>query len=94
MKPFIVSFNCICTFFLLLQVASNANRFILDKRTFSYVSNPALRVLSTQTFFWAMGLLVFTPVAFKTCIYATGKIKTNVHSEKYLGFQSVSLLFA
>lgn len=88
MKPFIVSFNCICTFFLLLQVASNANRFVHDNWTFSHVSNSALRGLSAQTFFWAMGLLVFAPVAFKpapTCIYAKGKLKTNVYSE-ILGF--------
>lgn len=65
--------------------------------TFSNVSNSALRDLSAQTFFWAIGLLVFAPVAFKpapTCIYATGKLKTNVYSENHLNFQSISLLLA
>lgn len=63
--------------------------YIHGNKTFSYVSNSALRVLSEQTFFWAMGLLVFAPVAFKPapiCIYAKGKLKTNVYSEKIFGF--------
>lgn len=66
-------------------------------KTFSYVSNSALSVVSAPTFFWAVGLVVFAPGAFKAtpiCVEATGKLKTNVFSDKYLAFQSISVLLA
>lgn len=100
MKPFIMSINCIRALFLILQCCIKWNQLIHDhnkNKTFSYVSNFALRVVSAPTFFWAVGLVVFAPGAFKptpTCLEATGKLKTNVFSDKYPAFQSISRLLA